>query len=435
MKRAIPIFLLALAVVIGWFVVMLRRPSALQVGNPRFSQTAPEMEDRDLPAVLRYRSGLQGYEQGASFGLVLLAADGVPQRVLNLTAIEPALGSQLQEFHTHGGFELAERLLDPENREKEKLARFEESIDPENLASIILPPVDLFQDDLLISSRLVIGVDLNYQDHDSEADLTGSLFLRQVVPTGAYNPLPLGPAWPPVEGSRRLVDYGVEIGFVVLDDLFLDDLPRDFEALRRVIAFFAANDVTDAMPIIMMGDAGLAEAKSRAGYLPVGPWLVHGRHLDLRSRDSGREAVDMWLQIFEAEPTFPGTWRQYGSSSQMLRGPLEILQGIRKVWSDAKQQSVAVESAITANEVDGRGVIPAGSLVLTGSPRGNAFEPPRGLDRLRLMALGRLSPRGARVAFAKHCIMHRREMGFLSVGDRVEARVQYLGRQIWTVVP
>jgi len=434
-KRAIPIFLLALVVVVGWFVVMLRRPSAIHVANPRFNQTAPEMEDRDLPGVLRYRSSLEGYEQGASFGLVLLAADGVPQRVLNLTAIEPSIGSKLQEFYTHGGFELAERLLDPENREKERLARFEESIDREDLASTILPPVDLFQDDLAIVSRWIVGVGLNYQDHDSEADLEGSLFFRQVVPTGAYTPLPLGPARPPAEGSRSLVDYGVEIGFVVLEDLFLDDLPPDFESLRRVIAFFAANDVTDAMPIIMNGDAGLAEAKSRAGHLPIGPWLVHGRHLDLRSRDSGREAVDMWLQIIEAEPTFSGTWRQYGSSSQMLRGPLEILQGIMKVWSEMKQPGAALESGIAATELDGRGVIPAGSLVLTGSPQGNALELPRGLDRLRLMALGRLSSRGARVAFAKHCILHRREMGFLSVGDRVEARVQYLGRQIWTVVP
>ncbi|MEJ2086134.1 MAG: hypothetical protein P8Y44_10720 [Acidobacteriota bacterium] len=378
MKRAIAIFLLALVVIIGWFVVMLRRPAALRVGNPRFNQTAPQMEDHELPSVLRYRSRLAGFEQEVCFGLVLSAADGVPQEVLNLTAIEPELGSTLQEFHTHGGFEIAERLLDPETREKEKATRFEESIDPNELGSTILAPVDLFQDDLLISSRLVLGVEFNYQDHDSESDLAGSLFRRQVVPTGAYTPLPLGPARPPLEGSRRLVDYGVEIGFVILEDLFLDDLPVDFEALRQRIAFFTANEVTDVMPILLQGEAGLAEA---------------------------------------------------------LRGPLEILQEIKEVWSERKQQQAGLEQASLANEVDGRGVIPAGSLVLTGSPRGTALEIPRGLDRLRLLALGNLTSRGAGVAFAKHCVMYRREMGFLSLGDRVETRVQHLGRQIWTVVP
>ena len=435
MKRAIAIFLLVLVVVIGWFVVMLRRPTALRVGNPRFGQTAPQMEDHKLPSILRYRSRLAGFEQEVCFGLVLSAADGVPQEVLNLTAIEPELGSTLQEFHTHGGFEIAERLLDPETREKEKATRFEESIDPNELGSTILAPVDLFQDDLLISSRLVLGVEFNYQDHDSESDLAGSLFRRQVVPTGAYTPLPLGPARPPLEGSRRLVDYGVEIGFVILEDLFLDDLPADFDALRQRVAFFTANEVNDVMPLLLQGESGLAEAKSGTGHLPIGPWLVHGRHLDLRSRDSGRESVDLWLQIFEAEPTYPGAWRQYGSSSQMLHGPLEILQGIKEVWSERKQQQAGLEQASLANKVDGRGVIPAGSLVLTGSPRGTALEIPRGLDRLRLLALGNLTSRGARVAFAKHCVMHRREMGFLSIGDRVETRVQHLGRQIWTVVP
>ena len=85
--------------------------------------------------------------------------------------------------------------------------------------------------------------------------------------------------------------------------------------------------------------------------------------------------------------------------------------------------------------IDERPMIPAGSLILTGTPGGTAIESPSGMDRLRLMALGNMSMRGAKLAFARPCVRHRQQMGFLSVGDLVETRIQHLGSQRWTVAP
>ena len=201
------------------------------------------------------------------------------------------------------------------------------------------------------------------------------------------------------------------------------------------IAFFSANDITDRAPLIFEGKKGYAAAKSAPGFLPIGPWMVHGRHLDLRSRTSGMETVDLLLRIEEKEPISRSQWRQHSSSSQMIRGPLEILRMAAETWMGGEEADPAGALRGIGRRVDGRAVIPAGSLILTGTPGGTAIQSPTGMDRLRLIALGNLSMRGARAAFSAHCVRNRREMGFLSVGDRVETQIQYLGRQLWDVVP
>ncbi len=416
---------------------MLRDPTGLEIDNPRFEQLTPEIGDRLLPSVMRYVSRLEGFADQPSFGLVLEAEEGVPRTVLNLTAVEPELGSGFETFRSNGGFELADRLFDAEARQQQSLEKYVESIDSESLATSVLPPVDISLDQLSGSERLVIGVGFNYRDHREEVDTSVDkfLFAKIVEPTGAYVPMPLGPARSLQVGRRRLVDYEVEIGFVLLKDIYLDELPADFEELRQSIAFLTVNDVSDRAPIILDGKIGFTQAKSRPGYLPIGPWLTHGRHLDLRSRTSGMETIDLWLRVEEKNPIHPGVWRQHASSSQMIRGPLEILKMTSEIWEESERPDATGELRGIARVVEGRAMIPAGSLILTGTPGGTAIESPSGMDRLRLMALGNLSLRGAKQAFAAHSVRNRLEMGFLSVGDRVETRVQHLGCQIWTVVP
>ena len=415
----------------------MRDSTGLGIDNPRFDQPEPEMGDQQLPRVMRYVSSLEDFEGEPCFGLVVEAEEGVPISVLNLTAIDADLGSTFADFLEHDGFGRADEFADPEILDKDEISQWIEVLDTESLATTVLPPIDLTLDQLQESGRVVIAIGLNYRDQREErgAGSEDLVFLKQAAPTGAYAPLSLGPAVPPFEGSRDLVDYEAEIGFVLLEDIYLDELPGDLEALRQTIAFFAANDVTDRLPMILEGYAGASQAKSLPGYLPVGPWMIHGRHLDLRSRASGMETVDLWLRIEEPEPMQVGSWRQYASSSQMIRGPLEILRLVAKEWSRASSDEASGDLISIATVVEGRPVLRAGSVVLTGTPGGTAIESPSGMDRLRLMALGNLSMRGAKLAFAKHCVRHRREMGFLSVGDRVETRIQHLGRQLWTVVP
>ena len=437
MKRAIPIFLAALLVFAGWLAVLLRDPSDLEIDDPRFEQARVEVDERLLPSVLRYLSKLDGFADQTSFGLVLEANQGTPSRVLNLSAVHPEIGSSIDTFISSGGFELADRLFDPDRRKQENADRYVETIDPLDLATVIRPPVDISTQQLSDGERLVIGVGFNYQEHREETETKTDkfLFAKFVEPTGPYSPVSLGANHAPLSGERKLVDYEAEIGFVLLEDVDLANLPASFEELRQVIAFLSANDITDRAPLILDGKKGYPAAKSAPSFLPIGPWMVHGRHIDLRSRTSGMETVDLRLRVEEQEPAPRGQWRQHSSSSQMIRGPLEILKMAAEMWSSGEGTDSSGAFRGIVHQVGDRAMIPAGSLILTGTPGGTAIESPTNMDRLRLIALGNLSMRGARVAFAAHCVRNRQEMGFLSVGDRVETHIQHLGRQVWDVVP
>ena len=94
MKRAIVVFVMAFAVLIGWLMVLLRDATDLEVDNPRFELAQVEMDDHLLPSIVRYQSRLEDLEEPTSFGLVLDADDGVPIRVLNLSALHPEVGCE-----------------------------------------------------------------------------------------------------------------------------------------------------------------------------------------------------------------------------------------------------------------------------------------------------------------------------------------------------
>lgn len=434
MKRAIPISLLAIAVAIGWLVVVLRSLPEIDPDPLAVDLTEAETEDRELPRVVRYRSELEGLDEQVGFALVLEADDGIPRRVLNLSAIDPELGSTLEQFSRHGGFDVADRLFDSED-DQDELAKFEEAIALEDLATRILPPIDLSRSDLESGRRVVVSLDRNYHEHGADRRQGRQLFSRIIEPSGAYAPLSLGPARSRLEGRRPLVDYGVEIGFVLLDHLFLDALPVDSDSLRRSIAYFTANDITDAVPILLGAEEFAAEPSSDPEQLPIGPWLVHGRHLDLRSRHSGTETADLWLRIDGPSSGGDEIWRQHASSSQMMLGPLEILQAIAAEWADIESADAESAASKLVVEVEGRPTIPAGSLVLTGSPPGSAVRRLDLMDRIRLRAVGNFSRSRARLAWVEYNVRHRDALGYLAVGDRVETRVQHLGRQVWSVVP
>ena len=221
---------------------------------------------------------------------------------------------------------------------------------------------------------------------------------------------------------------------MLLEHVFLDELPNDFDTLRHSIAFFTANDVTDMMGILVAAEEGVDATAFRPEQLPIGPWLVHGRHLDLRSRHAGTEAADLWLRVEAEAPGRGEIWRQHASSSQMMLGPLEILRAVAAERSEVDSARSEGPTRLIV-EVEGRPAISAGSLVLTGTPPGSAVRRLDLLDRLRLLAAGNFSRRRARVAWIEYNVRHREELGYLSVGDRVETRVQHLGRQVWSVVP
>jgi len=433
-----PVFWLALAAAGGALlalVLWLRDHEDLRTHNPRHRRAATPHIDGDEPRLVRFLSSTpQG--DAARWGVVLEAPEGVPERVAPLDLELPGVEGGFDALLDARGFDAAERLLERARR-GEVPAEELVAIPRAELATRLLPPIDVSRGQLGQRLRLIVGVGFNYdahaEDSDAEAADDGFVFAKHVVPTGAYAPVPLGPG-AAGEAFAPLVDYEVELAFVLLEPVRLDALPAP-ETLAGRIAWVQANDVSDRVPIVARGDAGFTVAKSRPGYLPLGPWLMHGRHLEPRTSHGGRDEVELSLEVEEAEPHEAGSHRQHASSREMVRGPHAILELVARVWRASERPDEKGTPRGVVRLEAGVPTLPRGTLVLTGTPSGTAIEAPQGFDKLRLFLLGNLSTGRAREAYLEHCIRNRREMGFLSPGDVVDATIERLGRQRWRVLP
>jgi hypothetical protein len=126
--------------------------------------------------------------------------------------------------------------------------------------------------------------------------------------------------------------------------------------------------------------------------------------------------------------------RQLARSNAMLRGPWAIisymsdsfLKGAIICMRDAGGQPRYVHNA--------DGIIPAGSIILTGTPGGTAIREPQLWQKAELLVRGGFSLDGARRVFIEDLEQSVVDSDYLQIGDRVEGWVQYLGRQRWSVV-
>jgi 2-keto-4-pentenoate hydratase/2-oxohepta-3-ene-1,7-dioic acid hydratase in catechol pathway len=228
-----------------------------------------------------------------------------------------------------------------------------------------------------------------------------------------------------------LIDYEVEIGFVLLADFDLSQ-PIDADRFWNNVAFFTANDVTDRRPIVLDGDEGFTRGKTGIGFLPVGPWLVHGRYLRPGTRGDNELALRLWLRIEENIDQTP-MFRQNSNTNRMIRGPREILAMLPDIHAvSSRNDSNGKAWDIAKKDATGLS-LPFGSIILSGTPLGTAIEAPDGFDRLRLITRGRFSSSLARNVFVGHLVRYRKEMGYLSEGDIVETGVEVLGVQRWVV--
>ena len=153
--------MLLIVIAVSLFLA-LRHPrisGGLSIDNPRFEQESPGNDGRLLPSIVRYVSSLKGHEGKICFGLVLAARAGAPEQVLNLTAIRPALGSSFSTFVGNDGFRLADEMFETAAREGH--ADLVESLDMNNLTTVIKPPVDVSLSDLKAGKRFIVGVGFN----------------------------------------------------------------------------------------------------------------------------------------------------------------------------------------------------------------------------------------------------------------------------------
>jgi 2-keto-4-pentenoate hydratase/2-oxohepta-3-ene-1,7-dioic acid hydratase in catechol pathway len=405
-----------------------------------------------FPRIVRYHSEKMSCGDEPCFGVVLESAGGRPTRVFNLTKWHPMLGTRIDTFLRTGdardpdGFDLAARVWqrhnDPENAEGidsvPRLRTWVESLPADSHAERLAAPFDMSFEDLLDVKRVSVGVGLNYADHAAEAGGSAEeqqlfFFPKAVVPTGAYGVLE-------APDGVELLDYEIELGFVVLDDLDLMNLP-DAKTLQSKLAYFLANDVTDRAPMILEGVNGAAQAKSRAGFLPAGPWLVRGS--ELAAFGGEPRPLTMSLQVDEGEEV--AACRQRANTSQMRADPRAVLEGLGRYAAEegasppmlvAHDGEMLRLPLVRVEEAGGvrRYVVPRGSVFVTGTPAGVALVRPSRDEQMRILKKAvRSMTWPIRSVFVGEQVAARRAEGYLGSGDRVLATITDLGIQDWSV--
>jgi 2-keto-4-pentenoate hydratase/2-oxohepta-3-ene-1,7-dioic acid hydratase in catechol pathway len=309
-------------------------------------------------------------------------------------------------------------------------------LDDEARRRRLCSPVPLGQAELDAERRVVVAAGLNYAAHADEAG-GGDVFVfpKPVAPGAPYGRV-AAPA------GVRLLDYEVELGFVLLEDVDLGALPSRPELLARS-AFFVANDVTDREPILVHKalsgpGTGFVDAKGQPGFLPLGPWLVRGTELFAAQRACGADGLGLRLEVDEGQGF--GVRQDATTAAMILEPPAFLARIGEEVARDGPRTPMPLRRVdpwryypmAVAGE-RGRLGLPAGSLVLTGTPEGVALQAP---SPLGVIARGLVRFRGP-FEQARQEELARAAAGgaggYLEPGDRVRARIDGLGAQVFEI--
>jgi len=195
-----------------------------------------------------------------------------------------------------------------------------------------------------------------------------------------------------------LLDYEVEMGFVLLQDI--DPSQLDDPSFAPRLGYFIANDLS-ARSIAILGEGRpnrfeyWGVSKSFAGFMPVADsaWVPE-------------VASPSGIPCVEIETLVNGEVRQRQSTSNMIYTPADMLRFIHAAFPDAPLASR--------------------TIVLTGTPGGVAMQTPRWLVRLGdLLGMSRFKKLSAKLAGDRS--------RFLEIGDTVTVRGQGLGKVTVTI--
>jgi len=398
------------------------------------------------PRVMRYLSGLEDFAGQACFGLVLADQAGIPDQVYNLGGRNAALCTNAAATTDPHLLKQAFKAAATVSAQVEVLTTFIESLPQEQLATVVLPPIGISLQQLESGQRFIVGIGLNYREHREETSAENHValspdevlvFPKVVAPTGAYSEVQAGakvgtnPARP-----VRLLDYEAELGMVLLDDLDLNAPPGSYTEFINRVAFFTANDVSDRGPIIRDSEFGYTRGKSHPTYLPTGPWLVHGQQLQPRAPGEGGDNLEIGLVVQKpARGKQAGRIRQLQSSStdRMIFGPWQIIRLLATRYQQGLRTCMRDASGAPRYTHTPTGIIPAGSIILTGTPGGTAIQAPGLLEKVELFLRGGFSIAGARQLMITDSEDHLQESRYLEPRDQVETTITRLGQQRWTV--
>lgn len=259
-----------------------------------------------------------------------------------------------------------------------------------------------------------IAAGTNYPEHAQEAAVDGGPFLfpKLVEPTGPRASIVAGDA---------LLDYEVELGFVLLRSLGAED--------RAAVGLILCNDVTDRAALLRHIDpsdprsgAGFTTGKSAPSFLPVGDLFVV-------PRDARRFVETLTLQL-----AVNGEERQRAPVTDWVWDLDEILRQAR-VRSTVEWAHRGGKARLP---FDAAGRVPARTIVLAGTPAGTVF---RGLawsdyafGVIDWLWGGWNAPVAAKV-IERHLASAHAARRYLQPGDVVSIRVEMLGTLQNRVIP
>lgn len=375
------------------------------------------LAEQGLPRVAR----ALGPDGQPAWTLVVADAEGEPRALAPLAPIDTPLASV---------FDLAAGRAGVAGEVWE--------LSPEESHARTCPPVGVSQASLDGERAVIVAAGLNYAAHAEEAgggDVM--LFPKPASPTSPY-----GVVAPPA--GVTLLDWEVELGLVLLGDIALDALP-DVATLRAKAAYFVTNDVSDREPIIrevsLSGPGtGFVKAKGQPGFLPMGPWMVRGSELFAAASACGAPGLGLRLDVDEGRGP---SRRQEATTDRMILPPRELLARLagqvardgprtpmtRIVGDEERHDLLALPSE------GGGHRLPAGTILVTGTPEGVALRRPsipglvlRGLLRLRGPIEQARVEEVARAARGE-------PGGYLQAGDVVQGAIDGLGTQRFQILP
>lgn len=272
------------------------------------------------------------------------------------------------------------------------------------LAQLVVPVA-------LTSSHIAVGT--NFPEHANESTVKDGPFLfpKEVTPTGFNAPISVG---------KGLIDYEVELCFVALDDLDLDEKPDR-------VGLVLCNDVTDRAALLrhidprnIVSGKGFTTGKSAPGYMPLGTLFVIPR--DLRAF-----AARVELRLFRN-----GVLKQSARQLEAIWDFDELLRQTkarRLVKWDFQGRSVSLAL------VDG--AIPARTGLLGGTPSGTIFQ---GLHKSAIArgvfdwAAGGWSKPLTHWIIERQIAMDKASGRYLQPGENIHIRADYLGELRNTLV-
>jgi 2-keto-4-pentenoate hydratase/2-oxohepta-3-ene-1,7-dioic acid hydratase in catechol pathway len=181
---------------------------------------------------------------------------------------------------------------------------------------------------------------------------------------------------------------------------------------------------------------GFVAAKGQPGFLPTGPWLVRGRELFAAVAACGGHGLPIRLEVDAGEGF---ELRQDANTELLQLDPVALLARLAAQVraSGLRSEMPIVRGGQTRHYPLAVGEsaprLPAGSVVLTGTPSGVALAKPH---PVRLTLRGALHLRGPFEQFRQEelarAALHE-PGGYLTPGDRVRAQIAGLGTQLFRI--